>query len=541
MSMFKMILSWIPGWTKEEEKQRTINEIRDGKSENYKGYAKREYPYRILSSLYIFSLVVILGVIAYRTRVVTYRAPFPSGEEKTNITVSIEVFMVITDSSLSGIGEEVKQYMNTSFDGIEQPLPVTIQGKINNIETRSLSSLLSDSSYSSSLDIFIALVPSKEWPHFSATSVFLTKGKWALVQIREGEESSKVLTRIEHLLFDVLIGIPHLELIVKRDRRERIEPWHIATMSPQHKKRLGWDCNALFSSYSLRIIHLHYSSSSPSSSLSNLPSAIHSTLLPSIYRFASMLKDVSILNTKSEHIFDVDLLPFLVEDVQGRQTINHNTIHELLREIDSVVSPTQSTDPQLKIVIIHSNMKIIIVDGEGEDVPGASISEWGGVIVNDNDLTGNVLSSLRMLLGIDSYLPPSFKRDSVPISQWELTRLTIRNIVDSSLRTKHSIKALRSLIKDIDNLVFSVDLSSLISSSISSLSNALSNPHIPSLNELKHAVTSAESALMDSSLLSLLYFPTEQKFGIFLPLIALYFAPALFLFHRIVIYCIFRI
>lgn len=96
--MFKMILSWIPGWTKEEEKQRTINEIRDGKSvriletewtdynlqENYKGYAKREYPYRILSSLYIFSLVVILGVIAYRTRVVTYRAPFPSGEEKTS-------------------------------------------------------------------------------------------------------------------------------------------------------------------------------------------------------------------------------------------------------------------------------------------------------------------------------------------------------------------------------------------------------------------------------------------------------------------------
>lgn len=32
MSIFKMILSWIPGWKKEEEKQRTINEIRDGKS-----------------------------------------------------------------------------------------------------------------------------------------------------------------------------------------------------------------------------------------------------------------------------------------------------------------------------------------------------------------------------------------------------------------------------------------------------------------------------------------------------------------------------
>lgn len=52
--------------------------------EQYKGYAKGEYPYRILSSLYIFSLVVILGMIAYRTRVVTYRAPFPTGEEKTS-------------------------------------------------------------------------------------------------------------------------------------------------------------------------------------------------------------------------------------------------------------------------------------------------------------------------------------------------------------------------------------------------------------------------------------------------------------------------
>lgn len=531
-----MVLSWIPGWKKEGEKPRTLNEIRDTRSKEYKEYAKSEYPYRILSSVYIFSLVVIVGVIAYEKTVVTYRAPFPTGEDKTNISVSVLVSLAVTDSSLLGLGEEVKRYLENSLEKLEQPLPVRIEGRVGSVHKRSLSSLLSDVSPPPSLDLSIALIPSKEWTHFSATSVLLTKGNWALVQIREGEEPSKVLTRIENLLFDVLMGIPHLELIVKRDRRERIEPWHIATMSPEHQKRLTWDCNALSSSYSIRLVHLHSSCSPPSSCL---PSTIHSHLLPSLNRFASLLKDVTTLNVKSEHLFDLYLPPFLEEDVQGRQTITQQNIHLLLKEIDSLVSPTQSIDPQLKIVIIHSERKIVMVDGEGEDVSGAAVSEWGGVIVNDDRVTQNVLSSVRMLLGMDSHLPPSFKREAVPISQWELTRLSIRSIVDSSLRTKHSIKALRSLIKDIDNLVFSDDLSSLISTSISSLSSALSNARMPSLHELKRAVVSAETALMDASLLSLLYFPTEQRFGIFLPLIALYFAPALFLLPRIIHYCVF--
>ncbi|GMS95792.1 hypothetical protein PENTCL1PPCAC_17967 [Pristionchus entomophagus] len=531
-----MDLLSIRGWKKEGEKQRTLNEIRDARSSDYKAYSKGEVPFRILSSLYIFSLVVICGVIAYEKTVVTYRAPFPSGEEKTNISVSIEVSIVVTDSSLDGMGEEVKKYLDNSFARRQQPLPVTIEGIVNDVKKRSFSSLLSDiyppspPSPPSSLDIFIALIPSKEWTHFSATSVLLTKGKWALVQIREGEDPSKILARIDTLIFDVLIGIPHLDLIVKRDARERIEPWVIATMTPEHQKRLTWDCNALSSSYSLRLVHVH----------SSFLSTINPILLPSLNRFASLLKDITTLNIKSEHLFDLYLGGLVEEDVQGRETITQQNVHLLLKEIDSLVSPTQSIDPQLKIVILHSDTKMIMLDGESDDVSGASISEWGGVIVNDDRVTENVLSSVRMILGMDSHLPPSFEREKVPISQWELTRLSIRSIVDSSLRTKHSIRALRSLIKDIDNLVFSDDLSNLISSSISSLSSSLSNPRMPSLNGLKKAVTNAESALMDASLLSLLYFPTEQKFGIFLPLIALYFAPALFLLPRIIHYCILR-
>ncbi|GMR48111.1 hypothetical protein PMAYCL1PPCAC_18306 [Pristionchus mayeri] len=532
-----MDLSWIPGWKKEGEKERTVNEIRDARSKKYKEYSKGQYPYRMLSSLYIFSIVVILGVMAYEKKVVTYRAHFPTGEEKSNISVSIEISLIVTDASLNGIGEEVKSYMETSLEVLDQPLPVRIEGKVNTLNIRSLSWVLSDDSPSKSLDVFIALVPSKEWTHFSATSVYLTKGKWTLVQIRDDEDKAKLFSRIENLVTDVLLGIPHLGLIVKRDRRERMEPWRIATMSPEQQKRLTWDCNALSSSYSLRLVHLHTGCSSPSSCLS---SSLPSTLLPSLYRFATLVKDVTTLSIRSEHIFDLYLPAFLEEDVQGRQTITQPNIHLLLKEIDSMASPTQSIDPQLKIIIIHSDQKIVIVDGEGEDVSGASVSEWGGVIVNTERVTENVISSLRMLLGVDSHLPASFKREAVPISQWELTRLWIRSVVDSSLRTKLSIRALRSLIKDIDNLVFSDDISSLISSSISSLSSALSNARMPSLIALRDAVVNAERALMDSSLLSLLYFPTEQKFGIFLPLIALYFAPAFFLLPRIIYYCIFR-
>ena len=40
-----------------------------------------------------------------------------------------------------------------------------------------------------SLDFFVALVPTAQWKDFSATSVLLTKGRWALVQVSVSYES----------------------------------------------------------------------------------------------------------------------------------------------------------------------------------------------------------------------------------------------------------------------------------------------------------------------------------------------------------------
>ncbi|GMT24223.1 hypothetical protein PFISCL1PPCAC_15520, partial [Pristionchus fissidentatus] len=406
-----MVLSWITERKEEGEKRRTLNEIKESRTVTFTEYAKSEYHFRILSSLYIFSIVVIVGIIAYNRTIVTFREQFPTGEDETSTYLSIRVFLVPTSDSVYGRSERVREHVDKSFLSVQQPALITIAGRVEILYNRSLASLDLNShpSPSSSLDFFIALVPSNDWPHFSATSILLTTGKWILVQVRENEDESKLLERMDELIFEILIGIPHLDLIAKRDRRERLQPWQISAMSPDHQKRLTWDCTGLSPSYSLRVIHLHSSCLSPGSCDG---STVERTLVPSLIEIKRRVEHVISLDIKSEHIFDVYLDPFLHEDVQGRQTMNQPNLYLLLKEIDSLISPTQSVDPQLKLVIVHSERKIIMVDGEGEDVWGASVSEWGGVIMNDVRVTPNVISSLRMLLGIDSSLPPTFK--SVP-------------------------------------------------------------------------------------------------------------------------------
>lgn len=89
-------------------------------------------------------------------------------------------------------------------------------------------------------------------------------------------------------------------------------------------------------------------------------------------------------------------------------------------------------------------------------------------------------------------------------------------------------------------LQVSEEVASDVRRSWSVLSRGLSETSAPSLFLISESRLLADSALFHPTLLSLLYFPTEQRFGMYFPLFILYFLPAAFLLPRVVHFLIYR-
>ncbi|PIO54113.1 hypothetical protein TELCIR_24531 [Teladorsagia circumcincta] len=82
-----------------------------------------------------------------------------------------------------------------------------------------------------------------------------------------------------------MVDVPHLNAIVKRDMRERMDPWQIAALSPSHQKRLVWDSAPLSMNYIVQVIHVHDNAS---------PDALPSdNLMDVVEVFAKRLRNVT--------------------------------------------------------------------------------------------------------------------------------------------------------------------------------------------------------------------------------------------------------
>ena len=75
---------------------------------------------------------------------------------------------------------------------------------------------------------------SSQWPHFSATNVYLGRHSWSYLQW-SNEPEEKLMNRLKELVTEVLVDVPHLNVIIKRDLKERMQPWQIATLPLSHQ------------------------------------------------------------------------------------------------------------------------------------------------------------------------------------------------------------------------------------------------------------------------------------------------------------------
>ncbi|PIO59107.1 hypothetical protein TELCIR_19441, partial [Teladorsagia circumcincta] len=93
-------------------------------------------------------------------------------------------------------------------------------------------------------------------------------------------------------------------------------------------------------------------------------------------------------------------------------------MERLLKEVDSQLQSVESSVPVLKMIIVEVDVPVVMLDAFGEDSRGAAVASWGAVIprigVGETQEAAypaaRVLAALRVLLGVDSDLPTTWKR-----------------------------------------------------------------------------------------------------------------------------------
>ncbi|KAJ3393639.1 hypothetical protein HDU84_001414 [Entophlyctis sp. JEL0112] len=229
-----------------------------------------------------------------------------------------------------------------------------------------------------------------------------------------------------------------------------------------------------------------------------------------------------------------------------------------------------STNPPINLVVYipsRAQSPMYISETNEKSSPlletnGFLIPQWGGiVIVNPSagqlvnletgaklyTLTASeleapmqvFLAQIRTLLGVketklrglDSLLPAfdfSYARSAVGITMWELDRLTRLTTLKNLRDAASTLKSLVALIESLENMVILDHIREEVSASLEAIHSVrrtmkeedkMTSAHDAALQASRIAITSAERAFFDPTMVSLLYFPDEQKLAVYLPLL----------------------
>ncbi|KAJ0173298.1 hypothetical protein K1T71_011474 [Dendrolimus kikuchii] len=182
-------------------------------------------------------------------------------------------------------------------------------------------------------------------------------------------------------------------------------------------------------------------------------------------------------------------------------------------------------------------------------VPAFMSPKWGGVVLgspsaadcndevptwqpNIRTIMGAFISHLRKLIGIvdNEYIDGAFLEPlkSVVPRKWEIDNLLRIRTLEQLTSAERTLQSLAQLLGEISNIVINDEVGALINSAVENIrvaSHLLGEGKLLEAYETSLiAFLAAESAFMEPSLLSLLYFPDDQKYAIYIPL----FLPIMF-------------
>ncbi|EFO28331.1 hypothetical protein LOAG_00150 [Loa loa] len=475
-----------------------------------------ELPFRRISALAFIVIVLIFGLPLWWQTTSTYRAPFRTFSSDQQIVLPVYISIASSHSSMkSHIGRAITLLLNELSE-----LPVIdrlrLIFKLNHEDMDALEFISrANKEVSNLFGVHVAVINETVWPYSGYTTYF--DDQWTF--ILNCEDESKLAQRMFEAITDVLLDTSHLSAIVRRDLRQGIQSSKVSALSSRQQKRLIWDSVALSARYIVQVIFLHagYNESSEHYSAENI--ILHAR------RFAAKLAEVSDLIISSEHLWDFDLTAWLKKDVQGRNTIQMDDISQIVTAIEQETSTVESSAPVMKLVVLDAPQPLALLDYMGDESNGLVVASWGALLsyAGQRRLAVNqsVIAAMRALFGLDTDLPVSSDRSPLPVANWEIKRIKLRSFVDCSINGMSSVAAIHKLVSQIDNIVINEEMASKTNLAVELISQALLT--VEKIGDIDVASVTqgralAESALNDKSLLSLLYFPNDQKFAIYLPL-----------------------
>lgn len=252
------------------------------------------------------------------------------------------------------------------------------------------------------------------------------------------------------------------------------------------------------------------------------------------------------INLSSEHLFDFSLKEIIY---QHKKSNGQQLSATLATALDRFILQPLGPEPLLKIAIFFENEKqanekgndkeettIKIVDEEGIYSNGLAIASWGGVCFHEFEADESILlNSIMGILFKQLSIPPINNSNLIETLQKHRKRLTIYNL----LQTMNSLNALNELASKIEDLVISDEVASYAAKAkfyfLESYKQLAENGEIDSKSASK-ARHFSELANTHHSLLELLNFPSDQKYGVYVPLFLPLLVPIL---QPLFMFCLF--
>ncbi|MFH4977265.1 hypothetical protein AB6A40_003974 [Gnathostoma spinigerum] len=485
---------------------------------------RREMPFRVIAATSFLFFMIVVGLPLWWKTTSTYRARFQKllYMEPIIIPVSINLIHFQEDLMVTGSpipsAEYLKEFYlaNASKYNLNiEPFEVSYniaQHTLGNMSE--LEASVRKWSEETNFAVNIAVVgPSLSLPELDGYWIYLDSKLTAFLKYVEDEE--KMIENLVMVQTDVLMDFRQLHGIIRRNQKKPVEPWKTPNLSPSEQKRLAWNSPALGSHCNVHLYFIHTHDDGWYSMEQ------YSAIRLNVMRFVQKIHDITIISFNSEHLWDFDLSNWVEKDVVGSSFLQWQDVNAIITKIDAVTSTVESSLSLLKLVIIDSRDKIALHDQMGKEVEGVVIASWGALITSKhNDSTSassRLIAALRALFGFDTDLPHGSKRSSSPISEWELERLKLHAYVDCLMNTVSSVHAMHDLVDQIDNVIIDDEIAGRINHATSLTTSAVKEGY-------RNFAAACEGQLLavkareDPSLLKLLYFPSDQKFAVYMPL-----------------------
>lgn len=269
--------------------------------------------------------------------------------------------------------------------------------------------------------------------------------------------------------------------------------------------------------------------------------------------FVDELSELHNFTLKSQWLYQLDF-DFEVRDISGPppyKSVSASRLPLLLTRLEARaahVGERAAVHAALYAVPCHVAPLVVEHDNRIQSPVQAFISpKWGAVILGNptreeceqkiyqpdvNVIMGTFVAQLRKLLGITDKEPIQKAHlealRSVSPRAWEIDSLLRIRTLEQVTSAERSLKSLSKLLGEISNIVINDEVGASINQAVISIEKAtklMENGDLLSAQRRsKEAFLEAESAFMEPSLLTLLYFPDDQKYAIYIPL----FLPIMF-------------